>query len=65
VSVLFTVSTTGRVTDCQIRRSSGDPRLDDATCDLIIRRFRFDPSRDAQGRPVESLVESDHTWVFD
>jgi protein TonB len=65
VSVQFVVSRSGRVTDCVIARSSGDPRLDDATCDQIIARFRFEPSRDAAGNPVESIVEENETWAFD
>lgn len=64
VGVLYVVSPDGRVTDCEIEHSSGSAELDDVTCDLIIRRFRFQPSLDAQGRPVESLVAENHTWVI-
>jgi len=65
VSVLFTVGVRGRVTDCEVTRSSGNAELDDLTCRLIEQRFRFEPSRDADGRPVESMVEENETWVFD
>ncbi|TPG22787.1 energy transducer TonB [Sphingomonas koreensis] len=65
VGVLFVVSIDGRVTDCEITRSSGNDQLDDTTCDLIIKRFRFEPSRDATGRPVESMVEENHTWAIE
>ena len=65
VGVLYVVAPNGRVTDCQIEHSSGSVELDDLTCDLIIRRFRFRPSLDAQGRPVESMVEENHSWVTD
>lgn len=65
VGVLYVVSPEGRVTDCEIEHSSGSAALDDATCDLIIQRFRFRPSLDGQGRPVESLVEENHSWVID
>lgn len=64
VSVLFVVAPSGRVTDCEITRSSGDAALDDTTCDLIIKRFRFDPARDRRGRPVESMVEENHSWMI-
>ena len=65
VSVLYVVTPQGRATDCQVTHSSGDAELDALTCRLIEQRFRFDPSRHADGRPVESMVEEDHTWVFD
>lgn len=65
VGVLYVVSSEGRVTDCQIEHSSGSVALDDATCDLIIQRFRFRPSLDVQGRPVESMIEENHSWVID
>jgi len=63
--VLYVVSPRGRVTDCEIEHSSGNAELDDATCDLIVRRFRFRPSLDATGRPVESMIEENHTWIID
>jgi protein TonB len=65
VGVLYVVAPNGRVTDCQIERSSGSIALDDLTCDLIIQRFRFRPSLDAQGRPIESMIEENHSWIID
>ncbi|MGN6377155.1 MAG: energy transducer TonB [Sphingomonas sp.] len=65
VSVLYVVSPQGRVTDCEVTRSSGNPELDDMTCRLIEQRFRFEPSRDSAGRAVESMVEENHTWVIE
>jgi len=63
VSVRYTVWTDGRVTDCEITRSSGNRELDEATCRLIMQRYRFDPSRDSRGRPVPSLVAENHEWI--
>ncbi|WP_417620627.1 energy transducer TonB [Parasphingorhabdus sp.] len=48
----FTVGVDGRASDCHIKRSSGHPALDAITCELIEARFRFEPARDAFGRPV-------------
>jgi protein TonB len=62
VGVIFVVAPNGRVTDCDVTRSSGDGDLDNTTCRLIEQRFRFDPSRDPSGRPVESEVEETHSW---
>jgi len=65
VSVLYVVTARGRATDCQVTHSSGNAALDDLTCRMIEQHFRFDPSRHADGQPVESMIEEDHTWVFD
>lgn len=65
VGVQYLVAVNGRVTDCEITRSSGSPALDDTTCRLIMKRFRFDPSRDAQGRAVPAWLVETHEWVVE
>ena len=65
VSVRYTVETDGQVTGCIVRRSSGFASLDRVTCRLIEERFRYKPALDAQGRPVTSVVEEDHSWSVD
>ena len=65
VSVRFLVWTDGRVRDCEIEKSSGNRLLDDTTCRLIQQRFRYDPSRDAQGRPVPAWILENHQWVIE
>ncbi|WP_375398697.1 energy transducer TonB [uncultured Sphingomonas sp.] len=62
VGVRFLVWTDGRVTDCDITRSSGYRDLDAATCRLIIERYRFRPALDARGAPVPSYVVQNETW---
>ena len=46
----FTVGVDGRVSDCVVPRSSGNAELGDATCRLIVKRFRFRPTRGGRGR---------------
>jgi protein TonB len=65
VSVRYTVGTDGRVSGCAVTRSSGSAELDETTCRLIEQRFRYAPSRDAQGRAVPSTVVEDHEWVIE
>ncbi|MGH6615191.1 energy transducer TonB [Sphingomonas sp.] len=65
VSVRYTVETNGRATGCFITHSSGNELLDVTTCRLIEQRFRFEPSRDARGRPVRSVLVEDHVWEID
>ena len=62
VHIRFTVGANGRVSDCMVTRSSGSPSLDTTTCRLILQRFRYEPSRDAQGRPHADTVEGVHEW---
>ena len=63
VGIRFTVSAAGRVTECAVTRSSGVPRLDALTCQLIRSRFRYRPATDERGRPVEDEVEGVHVWI--
>jgi TonB family protein len=58
VQAKLTVSTSGRVSACEIVRSSGHKSLDDATCSVLQRRARFTPARAADGRPIASTVVS-------
>jgi protein TonB len=64
VSVRYVVEVSGRVSQCRVTRSSGSAELDGLTCRLIEQRFRYDPSRDAAGRPVESTIVEDHEWAM-
>ncbi len=64
VTVRYTVGVEGRVTDCRVARSSGSPELDDTTCRLILQRFRFEPGRDAAGRPIPDGWEEEHIWTM-
>ncbi|MBW8852721.1 MAG: TonB family protein [Xanthomonadales bacterium] len=64
VSVRYRVGIDGRARDCIVTRSSGSAALDAHTCALIERRFRFRPSRDADGRPVPSIIVENHSWIM-
>jgi protein TonB len=65
VSVRYRIEVDGRATGCVIMRSSGNAELDETTCRLIERRFRYEPSRDAAGRPVISYIVRDNDWVIE
>jgi protein TonB len=54
--VLFTVLPNGRVTNCKIYQSSGDPTLDAVTCSLVTSRFVYRPAYNRLGQPVESQM---------
>jgi len=52
----------GRTKNCKIDSSSGSSRLDETTCRLAIRRARFDPARDADGKPTHGIWTSSIRW---
>ncbi len=54
--VMFTVLPNGRVTNCRIYQSSGDPTLDSITCSLVTSRFVYRPAFNRRGEPVESQM---------
>ena len=62
VHLRFRVSAEGRVTDCAVTRSSGHRALDETTCRLIKRRFRYRPATDSSGRPVPDTIVGQHEW---
>jgi protein TonB len=62
VFVRFLVGTDGRVSGCTVTRSSGNADLDAITCRLVLRRFRYRPARDAQGKPVPESISTNFTW---
>jgi protein TonB len=62
VGVRYVVWTNGRVTDCEVSRSSGSADLDALTCRVIRERFRYRPSLDRRGRPVPSVIVENHSW---
>jgi protein TonB len=64
VSVRYTVRADGAVEDCRILRSSGHPVLDETTCRLIERRFRYRPALDRSGRPIEASESKSYDWYL-
>ncbi|MES2493741.1 MAG: energy transducer TonB [Pseudomonadota bacterium] len=58
------VGTDGKVTDCQVTSSSGSPELDQATCDNVRRRARFQPATDGEGNPTTGSYSNRIRWVI-
>jgi protein TonB len=63
VEVRYTVGLDGRASHCRVLNRTGVPQLEELTCSLIVRRFRFEPSRDASGRPQVADIVEVHAWV--
>jgi len=62
VAIAFRVRGDGRVDHCRVIASSGVAVLDQLTCRLVERRFRYRPARDAAGRPVPTELRTSFTW---
>jgi protein TonB len=58
VGITIKVNTDGKVSDCRIRRSSGDGYADSTMCQLAQQYVRFLPALDSDGHPVAQDV----TW---
>ncbi|MEO1044585.1 MAG: energy transducer TonB [Pseudomonadota bacterium] len=56
------VSDDGKVTGCDIIKSSGDSRLDMATCRLLRKRARFKPALDEQRQPISASYIYSYSW---
>ena len=59
--VSYEIDPTGKVSSCTVTQSSGFPRLDDATCKIIMRRFRFNPATRG-GQPVSETKTQPVRW---
>jgi protein TonB len=59
--VSYTIDETGKVTSCNVTQSSGSARLDEATCKIIMRRFRFNPAM-RDGKPVPDTKSQPVRW---
>jgi protein TonB len=63
--LLLTISEAGRVSDCDVLQSAGSPEVDQALCNLMLRRSRWEPARDKQGNPISVKLRYTATWSKD
>jgi len=59
----LTIGPDGRVTGCNLTRSTGNGALDSATCNILRRRAKFVPARDSSGNAtVDTVTTPPITW---
>ena len=63
VLVAVRVQVNGRATDCKVNQGFGDPEIDAMTCRLVESKVRFEPARDARGRPYVDWYGYMQRWV--
>jgi protein TonB len=52
----LTIGPDGRVTGCNLVRSTGNGALDAATCNILRRRAKFTPARDSNGNATSDTI---------
>ncbi len=62
VSLTFDIAPDGMVESCRILESSGSASLDETSCQIVIRRARYRPARDATGAPIRSTGSRRLRW---
>ena len=55
VNFRLTVDERGKPIGCSIQKSTKPEGFDKAVCDALMRRARFEPARDAEGKPLVSF----------
>jgi len=58
----FSISARGRVSDCRVLSSTGHSALDNATCQLVTSRARFNAARDSNGEKVAGDFTTSIRW---
>lgn len=65
VGFVLLVDPQGVPASCKVTQTSQFEQLDTQTCNLLMRRARFVPARDAQGSPVDGSYRSSVLWVIE
>jgi periplasmic protein TonB len=59
--MIVTIDTSGSVTACQVIKTSGSKRLDDAACAHATARYKWKPPTQ-EGKPVEARTQINVVW---
>jgi len=58
VQIKYTVDPSGNVSECAVTMTSGKPRLDDAACTMVTKRWKFKPATQ-DGKPVAVSIPAE------
>jgi TonB family protein len=62
VKARMIVDSSGKPTDCAVLRSSGHEALDKRTCEILMRRARFHPAQNIDGKATRGIYVTTITW---
>jgi Gram-negative bacterial TonB protein C-terminal len=57
------VKADGKIEGCRVVSGSGDKTFSETTCELLRRRARFTPARDAKGQAVKAYYSGRVRWI--
>ncbi|WEK47643.1 MAG: TonB family protein [Candidatus Andeanibacterium colombiense] len=60
----LSIAANGKVTGCEVMRSSGWPKLDAATCANVARRAKFEPGSDTSGMKAAGSYSGSVVWTI-
>jgi len=63
VQIKYTVGTDGDVSECAVTMTSGKPRLDDAACTMVKKRWKFKPATQ-DGKPVATSIPAEVVFAL-
>jgi TonB family protein len=58
------VTTSGKVSKCEVIQSSGHLDLDTTACDMISKRAQFTPAKNKKGKPIVGFYYNRVRWVL-
>lgn len=64
IQTRLTVGTNGKASACSVVGSNKPQLFDDSVCLALLKRARFEPARDGNGKPVASYYHSAVTFRF-
>lgn len=62
VTVKIEIDATGKVSGCTVATSSGFPRLDQKTCELVTLRGKYEPALSPKGKAIPSTSMMRFGW---
>ncbi len=57
------VDAAGQTTECHIQRMTNNPEFATLTCKLLMKRAKFRPALDSEGKPIASYYVSSVRWI--
>lgn len=63
--LLLTIAENGRVSMCRVLQGTSNGQVDQALCDIMISRSRWEAARDLQGRPISVTIRYTAIWSKD